>query len=182
MNVLDTDRLALRQLDLDDAPFILQLLNDPDWIRYIGDRGVRTVEAARDYLESRILAQYAKHGFGLWMVERRDGGPMGICGLVKRDNLPLPDLGFAFMPGYRGHGYAYEAALAVRDHATGALGIRRLLAVTSPVNTASVTLLERLGFAAEGQMPWAGDGRDPVTLYAFSPRLAGSAPGTLPHC
>ena len=170
MNVLETERLVLRRLGPADAPFILALLNDPGWIRYIGDRGVRTVEAAAAYLETRMLSQYEKHGFGLWMVEgrtRRD--PMGICGLVKRDTLPVPDLGFAFMPGYRGHGYAYESALAVRDHATGALGIERLLAITSPVNTASARLLQRLGFAAEGQMPWAGDDKDPVTVYAFAP-------------
>ena len=169
MKLPDTERIALRQLALDDAPFILALLNDPDWIRYIGDRGVRTVEAAGAYLEGRILAQYRQFGFGLWMVERRaDGAPMGICGLVKRDNLPVPDLGFAFLPGFRGQGFAYESALAVRNHATGALGIPRLLAITSPVNAASARLLERLGFVAERQMPWAGDDKDPVTVYAFA--------------
>lgn len=169
MKVLETQRLSLRHLELDDAPFILALLNDPGWIRYIGDRGVRTVEAAAAYLESRMLAQYAQHGFGLWMVEGRAGEAMGICGLVKRDALPAPDLGFAFMPDFRRQGYAYESALAVRDHATAALGIPRLLAITSPVNIASSRLLERLGFAAEGQMPWAGDDKDPVTVYAFAP-------------
>ena len=165
----DTERIALRRLELDDAPFMLALLNDPAWIRYIGDRGVRTLEGASAYLESRIIAQYARFGFGLWMVERRaDGVPMGICGLVRRDNLPAPDLGFAFMPDYRGQGYAYESALAVRDHATGALGIRRLLAITSPVNEASSRLLGRLGFVAERSMPWGGDEKDPVTVYAFA--------------
>ena len=167
MKVLETHRLALRHLELDDAPFILELLNDPGWIRYIGDRGVRTVQAAAAYLETRMLSQYEQHGFGLWMVEGRAGEAMGICGLVKRDALPVPDLGFAFMPGFRGQGYAYESALAVRDHATGPLGIERLLAITSPVNTASSRLLVRLGFVAEGEMPWAGDDKDPVTVYAF---------------
>ena len=169
MKVLDTQRLTLRHLALDDAPFILSLLNDPGWIRYIGDRGVRTVEAAAAYLEARMLSQYAQHGFGLWMVEGRGGEPMGICGLVKREALPVPDLGFAFMPAYRGRGYAYESALAVREHATGPLGIARLLAITSPANGASSRLLERLGFVAEGEMPWAGDDKDPVTVYAFTP-------------
>lgn len=167
MKVLDTQRLSLRHLELDDAPFILALLNDPGWIRYIGDRGVRTVEAAAAYLETRMLAQYEKCGFGLWMVEGRAREPMGICGLVKRDTLPVPDLGFAFMPGFRGQGYAYESALAVRDHATGALGLAKLLAITSPANTDSARLLERLGFVAEREMPWAGDDKDPVTVYAF---------------
>jgi RimJ/RimL family protein N-acetyltransferase len=169
MTVLETERMSLRRLVSADAPFILALLNDPDWIRYIGDRGVRSVEAARDYLEARMLSQYEKHGFGLWMVESRASSePMGICGLVKRDTLPEVDLGFAFMPGYRGLGYAYESALAVRGHATGALGIRKLLAITSPMNTASARLLERLGFALESEMPWDGDGKDVVSVYAFS--------------
>ena len=170
MKVLDTQRLSLRCLDPADAPFILALLNDPGWIRYIGDRGVRTVEGAVAYLEARMISQYEKHGFGLWMVEGRErGDPMGICGLVRRDNLPGPDLGFAFMPAYRGQGYAYESALAVREHATKALGIARLLAITSPANASSARLLERLGFVAEREMPWAGDEKDPVTVYAFAP-------------
>jgi [ribosomal protein S5]-alanine N-acetyltransferase len=168
MRVLQTQRLALRLLAPADAPFMLALLNDPAWIRYIGDRGVRTVEAARAYLEARLLSQYREHGFGLWGVEPRAGGePMGICGLVRRPNLPHPDLGFAFMPSARGQGYAYESALAVRDHASGPLGIARLLAITSPANVASARLLERLGFAVQGEMPWAGDEKDPVTVYAF---------------
>ena len=170
MHVLDTERLALRRLEPHDAPFILALLNDPGWIRYIGDRGVRTVEAAREYLEARMLAQYEKYGFGLWLVESRPGGePMGICGLVKRDNLPDPDLGFAFMPGYRGKGYAYESALAVRDHATRALGIPRLLAITSPANHASARLLRKLGFVAREDASRAGDDKDLLDVYAFAP-------------
>jgi RimJ/RimL family protein N-acetyltransferase len=168
-NVLETPRLALRRLVADDALFMLALLNDPAWLRYIGDRGVRTVEGARDYLESRVISMYDRLGFGLWMVEhRRDRLPMGICGLVKRDTLPEVDLGFAFMPQYRSQGYAYESALAVRDHATRALGLARLLAITSPVNFDSTRLLGRLGFALEREMPWAGDEKDVVSVYAFS--------------
>ena len=170
MTVLETERMSLRRLVSADAPFILALLNDPDWIRYIGDRGVRSVEAARDYLEARMLSQYEKHGFGLWMVESRASSePMGICGLVKRDDLPEPDLGFAFMPGYRGKGHAYESALAVRDYATGVLRIARLLAITTPVNDASARLLRKLGFVAQGRMSWSGDDKDPVDVYAFAP-------------
>ena len=168
--VLQTPRLAMRELRGSDAPFILRLLNDPAWLRYIGDRGVRTVEGAREYLETRMISMYARLGFGLWMVEPRTGGaPMGICGLVKRDQLPEVDLGFAFMPEFRGKGHAYESALAVRDHATRALGLRRLLAITSPANADSVRLLERLGFAREREMPWAGDEKDVVTVYEFAP-------------
>jgi RimJ/RimL family protein N-acetyltransferase len=169
MKVLETQRLALRRLQPDDAAFMLALLNDPGWLRHIGDRGVRSLEAARGYIEERLIPPYERHGFGLWMVEPREGGAsMGICGLVKRDHLPDPDLGYAFMPEYRGQGYAREAALAVRDHATGVLGIQRLLAITSPANDASARLLARLGFVIGGQVPWAGDDKDPVTLYVFA--------------
>jgi ribosomal-protein-alanine N-acetyltransferase len=169
-SVLHTERLTLRCLGRADAPFILALLNDPAWVRYIGDRGVRTVEAARGYLEDRIVSMYRTLGFGLWMVElKADGRPAGICGLVKRDALPEVDLGFAFMPEYRGLGYAYESALAVRNHAITTLGFARLLAITSPANADSVRLLERLGFAHEREMPWAGDEKDVVSVYAFAP-------------
>src|SRR5690242_3252532 len=100
--VLETPRVALRRLGPDDAPFMLALLNDPAWLRYIGDRGVRTLEGAREYLESRIIAMYERLGFGLWLVEEKEGRvPLGICGLVKRDALEEVDLGFAFMPQYR---------------------------------------------------------------------------------
>jgi len=169
-NVLHTERLTLRCLEEGDAPFILELLNDPAWLRFIGDRGVRTVEAARGYLEDRIISMYRKFGFGLWMVELKSGGkPAGICGLVKRDTLPEVDLGFAFMPEYRGLGYAYESGFAVRNHAITTLGLARLLAITSPVNADSVRLLERLGFTHEREMPWAGDEKDVVSVYAFAP-------------
>lgn len=168
--VLETPRLQLRRLDAGDAPFVLSLLNDPAWLRHVGDRKVRTVDGARQYLEERVIAMYARFGFGLWMVERKgDNTPMGICGLVKRDALEAVDLGFAFMPPYRGQGYAYEAALASRDHATRALGLARLLAITSPVNFDSVRLLERLGFVLEREMPWAGDEKDVVSVYTFRP-------------
>jgi RimJ/RimL family protein N-acetyltransferase len=166
--VLQTPRLTLRELGGDDAPFILALLNDPAWLRYIGDRGVREVEGARKYLEERIVASYAKHGFGLWMVESRDGAlPMGICGLIKRDTLEDVDLGFAFMPEHRGKGIGHEAALATREHATRVLGLKRLLAITSPLNAASIKLLERLGFAYEREMKWAGDEKDAVKVFAY---------------
>ena len=177
MKVLETQRLALRRMVPSDAPFMLDLLNDPAWIRYIGDRGVRTIEGAREYLETRIISAYERLGFGLWMVEhRQERRPMGICGLVKRDALPEVDLGFAFMPQYRGQGYAYESALAVREHATRALGLARLLAITSPVNVDSARLLGRLGFALESEMPWAGDEKDVVSVYAFTAAAPAARP------
>lgn len=168
--VLETQRVVLRRLVPGDAPFMLGLLNDPAWLRHIGDRGVRTIEGAHDYLESRIIAMYERLGFGLWLVEEKDGRvPLGICGLVKRDTLEEVDLGFAFMPEYRKRGYAFESAIAVRDHATRSLGMKKLLAITSPVNLESARLLGRLGFVLEREMAWAGDEKDRVSVYAFAP-------------
>jgi RimJ/RimL family protein N-acetyltransferase len=167
--ILETPRLSLRRVTPADAPFMLALVNDPAWLRHIGDRGIRTPQAARDYNETRFTAMYERLGFGLWMVEEKARAvPMGICGLVKRDALEEVDLGFAFLPGYRGKGYAYESAVAVRDHATGALGMKRLLAITSPVNHESARLLGRLGFVLEREMAWQGDEKDRVSVYAFS--------------
>ena len=168
--ILETQRLVLRELNPDDAEFMLGLLNDPAWLRNIGDRGVRTVEGARKYLEDRVIAMYRRLGFGLWMVElEASGEPIGICGLVKRDTLPDVDLGFAFMPAFRGQGYGHESALAVRDHAIRVLGLKQLLAITSPANADSVRLLERLGFAFEREMASAGNEKDVVRVYAYAP-------------
>ena len=109
--VLETDRLILRQLSIEDDAFILELVNDPLWLRFIGDRGVRTLDEARNYILKGPVAMYERAGFGLYLVERKiDGVPMGICGLIKRDVLDDVDLGFAFLPEYRGQGYATESA------------------------------------------------------------------------
>lgn len=144
---LHTERLVIRRLHDGDAPFILALLNDPDFIAFVGDRNVRTLDAARDYIASGPIVSYAQHGFGLCLVELRSTEePMGICGLLKRDVLSDPDIGFAFMPPYRSKGYAREAAAAVMDDARRQLRIGRLLAIVNPSNERSIRLLERLGF------------------------------------
>ena len=144
--VLYTDRLSLRRLELTDAAFILELVNDRDWLRYIGDRGIRTEDAARDYITHGPHAMYARFGFGLYRVELRDGGmPIGLCGLIKRDWLEEVDIGFAFLPAYRGRGYAREAAAATLYHGRTTLRLDRLAAIVSPDNTDSIRLLERLG-------------------------------------
>jgi RimJ/RimL family protein N-acetyltransferase len=145
-----TDRLVVRPFTLDDAGFVLELLNDPSFLQHIGDKGVRTLEDARAYIESGPRASYARHGFGLCAVEPRGGGEaLGMCGLLKRDALEHPDVGFAFLPRFRSKGYAFEAAAGVLAHARSALGLRRILAITSPGNTASIELLGRLGFRFE---------------------------------
>ena len=162
---LDTARLRLREQTADDAPFLLALMNEPAWLRYIGDRGVRTEAEARAYIESVTRAMYAEHGLGLLLVERRaDGVPLGICGLLRRAAFPDPDLGFALAAAHRGHGYAYEAAAATLAHADDALGLRRVLAIVSPGNADSIRLLERLAFAFERETESA-DG-EPVLVYA----------------
>lgn len=164
--VLETERLALRRLVPQDAEFMLGLLNDPAWIRFIGDRGVRSVEGARDYLANGPIAMYTLQGFGLYMVELKDSAlPLGICGLIKRAGLDDPDLGFAFMPQFRGQGYAVESAQAVLDYGRRALGMQRVVAITSPGNQDSIKLLQRIGFRFERMLRLADEG-DEVNLFA----------------
>ena len=150
MTVFETTRLTIRHFNLDDAPFIVELVNDPAWLRFIGDRGVRTIEDAAGYLTKGPFASYAKHGFGLFLVARReDGIPLGMCGLLKRDVLPAVDLGFAYLPRFGGCGYALEAATATVAYARDVHGLKRLLAITSPDNDRSIRLLGKLGFVFE---------------------------------
>lgn len=146
MKILETERLVLRHVVESDAELILDLLNQPSFIRFIGDRGVRDAEAAKDYIESRFTKSYRDHGFGMFMVELKDDGtPLGICGLVSRDTLPAPDIGFAFLPEYWSKGYAYESAAAVLNWARVTRGIGPILAITTKDNESSGKLLERIG-------------------------------------
>ena len=150
MTVLQTGRIALRRLTTDDASFIRELVNEPSWIRFIGDRGVRSEEDARAYLVRGPIAMYERHGFGLWMCEEKASGqPLGICGLIKRDTLEDVDIGFAFLPRFWGQGYAHEAAAAVLDYGREVLELDRIVAITSPDNVASIRLLEKLGLRLE---------------------------------
>jgi len=148
--VVQTERLTLRRLTTEDAGFMLEVLNDPSFVRYIGDRGVRTLEQSRDYLLKGPLDSYARHGYGLYLVQLRDSEvPIGLCGLVKRDYLPATDIGFSFLPAFWSKGYALEAALAIKKHARGDAGLAQLLAITSQDNAASISLLKKLGFEFE---------------------------------
>jgi RimJ/RimL family protein N-acetyltransferase len=159
--VLDTLRLTLRRMTASDAPFMLTLLNDPDFIAYIGDRGVRTLQASREYIDRGPIASYAQFGFGLYAVELKSTrDSIGICGLLQRAALPAPDLGFAFLPAFRSQGYALEAASAVCAHARDVLHIPRLLAITSVANDRSIRLLEKIGFSFEGLTRLTIDGED----------------------
>jgi [ribosomal protein S5]-alanine N-acetyltransferase len=164
---LTTERLRLRLPRADDGAFLVRLMNDPDWLRYIGDRGVHGEEAAAAYVEQRMLPSFRDHAFGMYVVETvADGTRVGICGLVKRPALADCDLGFAFLPEQRGRGYAVEAGRAVLADARGRLGFRRVLAITTPDNQASARVLERLGMASAGERPL--DGGQPLRLYEWS--------------
>lgn len=168
LDTLSTPRLTLRRLDEADAPFILELLNDPDWLRHIGDRGVRTLDDARGYINDGPLAMHARYGFGLDAVTLRgDGTPIGLCGLLRREELEDPDLGFAFLPAHRGRGLAREAALATLAHAAQALGLRRIVAITAPGNAASIRLLESLGFRFERTLRLHDDAEE-LRLYGYA--------------
>jgi len=159
--VLETPRLVLREFTHGDDAFVLRLLNEPSWLRFIGDRGVRTLEDARRYLDDGPFRSYATNGFGLWCVEPRESGaPLGMCGLIRRDTLPDVDVGFAFLPEAWGRGYAMEAASAVLAHARDALGLRRVLAITDPENAASIRVLERIGMRREGTVRMPGETLD----------------------
>jgi RimJ/RimL family protein N-acetyltransferase len=161
VSMLETQRLFLRPMTVDDAPFILTLLNEPSFLRYIGDKQVRTLEDARQYILNGPVASYERHGFGLLLVELRDTQtPIGMCGLLKREELPDPDIGFALMPDFWKKGFAFEAATAVLNDAPD-----RILAITSLDNDASINLLERLGFSFERVTKLSPEGEQ-LNLFA----------------
>ena len=166
MPILTTARLSLRELTEDDADFMLRLLNEPAYWRYIGDRGVRTTADARAYLARGPLASYRRHGFGLWAVTLPAAGPpLGICGLIKREILPDVDLGYAFLTEAWGRGYAYEAAAAVLEYGRRRLGLRRVVAVVDPANDRSIAVLRKLGLRFERPITWPEDDT-PLQLFA----------------
>jgi len=147
MNVLETERLILRRFTVDDAQFVLTLVNEPSFLRYIGDKKIRSIEDARKYILDGPIASYDRHGFGLCLVEHRESHTaIGMCGLLKRAELPEPDIGFALVPEFWNKGFAFEAASAVLQDARERLALQRILAITSLDNEASIKLLERLGF------------------------------------
>jgi len=148
--VLETERLTLRWLDIKDAPFILELVNDPAWIQFIGNKGVRTLEDATNYIVNGPIDMYNKLGFGLYLVERKeDLTPLGMCGLIKRDSLEDVDIGFAFLEEFRSKGYGYESASAVIDYGVQNLGLKRIVAITTIDNINSGKLLEKVGLKFE---------------------------------
>ena len=165
MHVLETDRLVLRRFTLDDAEFIFRLVNDPSWLRFIGDKNVRNLDDARRYLREGPLDMYQRYGFGMYRVEERESGALaGMCGLIKRETLPDVDMGYAFLPEFRGNGYACEAAAAVLVHGNREFALQRIVAITTPSNDASIRVLEKAGMKFERLMELTPG--DPVNLFA----------------
>ncbi|MEZ4985723.1 MAG: GNAT family N-acetyltransferase [Saprospiraceae bacterium] len=153
MEILRTERQLIRHITLEDADFILALLNTPGWLAYIGDRGVRTVAAAEQYIQERILPSYQAHGFGFYACELlQDTTVVGICGFAQRPYLAEPDLGYGFLPAYMGQGLATEAALALLNYGHSSLGFTILSAIITPDNQRSIRLITQLGFIAAGNI------------------------------
>lgn len=163
---VETSRIVLRQLRVEDAPFVLEILNTPKWIKFIGDRGVRTLEQAADYIKNRFLSSYATNGFGFYiLVLKNENVPIGISGLIRREGLNGVDMGFALLPEYEKKGYGFEAGQAVLDLAKNEFNLPFLLAITNQDNFASQKLLEKLGFEKkEGTVVLPND---TVELFLF---------------
>ena len=146
-SILETDRLVLSELTRDDSAFIIRLANSPGWLTFIGDRNIRSIRQAEDYLSEGPIKCYSENGYGLWQVQKKeDGMPLGICGLLNRKQLDHPDLGFAFLPEHEGCGYASESASATLVYAHDQLQLPAVDAITRPDNERAIRLLEKLKF------------------------------------
>ncbi len=166
MNIIETERLTLRKLSTADAGFILDLLNQPSFIRYIGDRDVRTLEDAERYILNGPVASYERNGFGLYLTQLKESHiPIGMCGLIKRDTLEDVDIGFAFLPQFWLKGYAFESASAVLAYARNTLGIKKILGIATPDNTGSIRVLEKIGLKFEKMVKLS---EDAVELKLFA--------------
>lgn len=168
MTILETERLLIRQLSTEDAGFILELLNEPSFIRNIGDRGVRTIEGANAYILNGPVASYAKNGFGLYLVKLKETDEsIGMCGLIKRDTLEDVDIGYAFLPKFWSKGYAFESARAVKEYAKNTIGLNRIVAIVDPENGGSIRVLEKIGLQFEKMVRLSEDDID-LKLFGTS--------------
>lgn len=159
--ITNTERLLLRHTTPLDAAFYSQLVNEPAWIANIGDRQVNSLDDAKLQITDRLIASYQQHGFGLYLVVLKSSVlPIGICGLVKRDTLQHPDIGFAFLQAHWGQGYALEPAQTVLKHAADELGLTRVLGITTAANARSASLLLKLGLRFQGQVQVGEESRD----------------------
>ncbi|TGD72323.1 N-acetyltransferase [Mangrovimicrobium sediminis] len=167
MTTLQTDRLKLREVELADAPFMLELINQPAWKAFITQHDVRSEQQAADYIDTRIRSMYRTHGHGLWLVESKASArSLGLCGLLRREGLADIDLGFAFLPTTWGNGFAREASIACLQHAFDTLKVERVAAITVPENTRSIRALIALGFAYVSPYSLA-DSQDVLDLYSL---------------
>jgi ribosomal-protein-alanine N-acetyltransferase len=158
LTILETERLLLRQLSTEDAEIILELLNEPSFIRNIGDRGIRTIEGANSYILNGPVASYAKNGFGLYLVKLKEtNDSIGMCGLIKRDTLEDVDIGYAFLPKFWSKGYAVEAAQAVKEYARDKIQLNRIVAIVDPQNQGSIRVLEKIGLQFEKMVKLSED-------------------------
>jgi ribosomal-protein-alanine N-acetyltransferase len=163
---IETVRLYLKATDIEDAPFILELFNTPKWIRFIGDRNVKDLASATEYIKSRMLPQMEAYGFGNYvLVRKEDGAKIGTCGLYKREGLDGVDIGFAMLPNFEGKGYSSEAAIKLKQLAKNEFHLERLNGITLPENAASRNLLEKLGLKLEGAIRLPNDIED-LLLYS----------------
>ena len=158
MTIIKTQRLQIREATQADAPFFLKLMNAPGWLRFIGDRKIKTVEDAKKYIQNSLIASYREKQFGLYVMEELPGQhPVGISGLLQRDYLPVPDIGFAILPEYEGRGYTSEAGKAVVAEATSRLGIAKVMGITLPDNVGSQRVLEKIGLSFEKKIERDGE-------------------------
>lgn len=166
--MIQTPRLSIREFSPDDAGFIFRLVNTPDWLHFIGDKNVYNEGDALTYLSNGPFASYRKHGFGMWNVSLLDGTPIGMCGILQREGLTHPDLGFAFLPEYRGKGYALEAAEAVLECAFSHFGLSAILAITMHTNHSAQRLLTKLGMTYDRDVLLAGPGNQNLMLFSIA--------------
>lgn len=163
--ILETERLALRQFTLNDTKFIIELVNSPGWLKFIGNRNIKTEEQAEEYLKNGPLKSYEDNGFGLYLVQlKTNKTPIGMCGLLKRNDLENPDIGFAFLPAFMGRGFGFESADAVIKYAKDILKLSKIMAITVPHNSSSIKLLEKLGLT-RGDTIYTSPNKEKLALY-----------------
>jgi RimJ/RimL family protein N-acetyltransferase len=163
-NILETERLVMRQMCADDAEFIIALVNSPGWLQYIGDRGIKTTEQAIDYIENRLNQHFRIHGFGYMIaIKKADNVPVGICGILRRDYLTLPDIGFALLPEFEGSGFAFEMTKATFEYGKSTLNLPKMCGITLEENQKSIRLLEKIGMTLSNKVM-----EDDVELLVYS--------------
>ena len=166
MIITETNRLIISKISIEDAPFFLKLVNTPHWIKYIGDRNLKTIQDAENYLTNGILKSYKEFGFGFYLLQNKsDSEPIGICGLVKRDPLDEVDFGFALLPEFEAQGFGFEASIAILKIAEDIFKIKKILAITLPINSNSIKLLDKLGFNYEKRVKLYEDDEE-LLLFA----------------